>query len=200
MGALQFRLILEKFFAWVASPTMWRKTGVEYVTKTGLRLSGEASPMVILITSGVGKGDLGIVTTFCSHNQVKMEASEVLTTLHQCNSPEPNVFMVRRYINTPFIPKKPPGSSTSMWVISPGALLLPNFLWTACIYGSCFHILRLKCSYPVRRGRRGTAHTPFQRDSMEMLQRIVMPLQPSVTINSFTSFPPYLEEGIQTEE
>ena len=82
---------------------MWRKTGVEYVTKTGLRLSGEASLMVILITSGVGKGDLGMVTTFCSHNQVKMEASEVLTTLHQCNSPEPNVFMVRRYINTPFI-------------------------------------------------------------------------------------------------
>ena len=61
--------------------------------------------MAILITDGVGKGDLGKVTTFCSHNQVKMEASEVLTTLHQCDSPGPSVFVVRRYTNTPFIPQ-----------------------------------------------------------------------------------------------
>ena len=77
---------------------------MEYVTETGLRFSGEASPMVILITDGVGEGDLGMVTTFCSHNQVKMEASEVLDTLHQCDSPEPSLFMVRRYTNTPIIP------------------------------------------------------------------------------------------------
>ena len=47
-----------------------------------------------------------MVTIFCSHNQVKMEASEVLTTLHLCNSPEPSIFMVRRYTNTPFIPQR----------------------------------------------------------------------------------------------
>ena len=54
---------------------------MEYVTETGPRLSGEAAPMVILVTDGVGKGDLGKVMTFCSYNQVKMEASEVLTRI-----------------------------------------------------------------------------------------------------------------------
>ena len=104
VGALQFRLILEKVFTWVSSPTIWGKTRVEYVTETGLRLSGKAASMVILITDGVGKGDLGMVMTFCSCNQVKMEASEVLATLHQHDSPKPRVFVVRRYTNTPFIP------------------------------------------------------------------------------------------------
>ena len=82
---------------------------MEFVSKTGLRLSGEVAPTVILITDGVGKGDLGTVMTFCSHNQVKMEASQALTTLHQCNSPKPRVFVVRRYTNTPFMSKEPPG-------------------------------------------------------------------------------------------
>ena len=75
MGAPWFRLILEKFFVWVSSPTIWGMTRVEYITKTGPRLSGEATPMAILDTDGVGKGDLGMVTTFCSHNQFKMEVS-----------------------------------------------------------------------------------------------------------------------------
>ena len=43
MGALQFRLISEKFFAQVSSLTIWGKTGVEYVTETSLRLDGEAT-------------------------------------------------------------------------------------------------------------------------------------------------------------
>ena len=87
MGVLAFRLISEKFFTQVSSPTIWGKTRVEYVKKTGLRLSGETAPMAILITNGVGKGDVGMVTTFCNHNQVKMEAPEVLATLHQHNPP-----------------------------------------------------------------------------------------------------------------
>ena len=45
-----------------------------------------------------------MVTTFYSHNQVKMEASEALTVLPQCNSLKPSIFMVRRYTDTPFIP------------------------------------------------------------------------------------------------
>ena len=60
--------------------------------------------MVIFITDGVRKGDLGMVTTFCSHKQTKMVASEALPTIHQHDSPTPRVFMVRRYSNTPFIP------------------------------------------------------------------------------------------------
>ena len=77
---------------------------MEYVTETSPRLSGEATSMAILITNGLGKGDLGMVMTFCSHNQVKIEALEALAIFHQCNSPEPRVFIMRRYINTPFIP------------------------------------------------------------------------------------------------
>ena len=46
LGALQFRLIWEKFFAQVASPTIWGKMGVEFVTETGPRLSGEVTPHV----------------------------------------------------------------------------------------------------------------------------------------------------------
>ena len=189
MDAIWFRLISEKFFTWVASPTIWGKTRVKYDTETSLRPSGEAAPMAILITDGVGKGDLGIVTTFCSHNQVKMEVFEMFATLHQYNPHESSVFMVRQYTNTLFIPKEPPGSSTLMWVIFPGVLLLPSFLWTACVYGSCFHILRPRCSYPMKRGRWVQNIPPFPRGSMEMLQRVTPPLQPHVTINAFTSCP-----------
>ena len=150
-------------------------TRVEYVIKTSLRLSGEASPMAILISDGVGKGDLGMVMTFCSHNQVKMEASEVLTTLHQHDSPELSAFMVRRYTNIPSFPEEPPGYSSSMWVISPRALL-PNFLWTACILGTYFHIPRPRCSYPMKRVRWGIEHTPFlKRSCGNTLKRLAAP-------------------------
>ena len=60
--------------------------------------------MVILIRDGVEEGDLGMVTTFCCHDQVKMEASDALSVLHQCDSPELSVVVVRRYTNTPYIP------------------------------------------------------------------------------------------------
>ena len=43
------------FFAWVSPPMIWEKTRVEYVTKTGVRLSGEAASVTILVTDGVGK-------------------------------------------------------------------------------------------------------------------------------------------------
>ena len=118
--------------------------------------------MAILITNGVGKGDLGMVTTFCSCNQVNMEASEALPTLHQHASPEPSVFMERRYTNIPFIPQ---GTSRLLYL---NVSDLPRgtssqFLWTACTYGSCFHILRPRCSYPVKRGRQGIEHTPLPK-------------------------------------
>ena len=84
---------------------MWGKTGVEFITHTGRKISGEATPVVILITAGVGEGNLGIVTTFCCDNQAKMEAFDALSTLHQCNSPEPSMVVVRRYTNAPYIPQ-----------------------------------------------------------------------------------------------
>ena len=60
--------------------------------------------MAILVTHGVGKGNLGMVITFYFHNQAQMEASNALSALHQCDLPEPSVVVVRRYTNTPYIP------------------------------------------------------------------------------------------------
>ena len=85
---------------------------MEFVTKTSPRLSGEAVSMVILNTNGVGKGELGMVTIFWSHILLKIEASEALATLHQCYTPEPSVFVVKRYTNTPSISRETPGTST----------------------------------------------------------------------------------------
>ena len=104
LGALQFRLILERLFAHIATPDMWGKTGVEFITHTGQKISGKATPMVILVTDGVGEGNLGTVTSFCHHNQAKMENSDAISTLHHCDLPQPSVIVVRRYTNTPYIP------------------------------------------------------------------------------------------------
>ena len=61
--------------------------------------------MAIVVTDGVEEGNLGMVTTFHHHNQAKMEASDALSTLCQCDLPEPSVVVVRRYTNTPHIPQ-----------------------------------------------------------------------------------------------
>ena len=60
--------------------------------------------MVVLITDGVKGGYLGMVTAFYHNDQVKMEAAYTLVALHQCDSPEPRVDVVKQYTNTPYIP------------------------------------------------------------------------------------------------
>ena len=85
---------------------MWGKTRAEFITHTGQMISVEATPTVILITDGVGKESLGMVTNFCHHDQAYMEASDALSTLHQCDSPEQSMVVVRRYTNTPYIPQE----------------------------------------------------------------------------------------------
>ena len=52
-----------------------------------------------------GGGNLGMVTTFCHHNQAKMEPSDAFSALWQCDLLEPSVVLVRRYTNTPYIPQ-----------------------------------------------------------------------------------------------
>ena len=54
---------------------------------------------------GVGERGLDLVMVFCHHNQAKMEASDALSALCQCNSSEPSVVAVRRYSNTLYIPQ-----------------------------------------------------------------------------------------------
>ena len=59
--------------------------------------------MTILVMDG-GEGNLGMVTTFCYHDQAKVEAFKVISALHQCDSPEPSVVVVRRFTNLPYLP------------------------------------------------------------------------------------------------
>ena len=104
LGALHFRLISDRLFAHIASPNMWGMTRVEFMTDTSLMTSGEATPIVIVITDGVGEVSLGMVMVFCHHDQNKLQASHALSVLCQWDSPEPWLVVVRRYTNTPNIP------------------------------------------------------------------------------------------------
>ena len=83
---------------------MWGKAGVKFIINNSQKISGDTIPMVVLVMDGVGEGNLDMVTTFCCHNQAKIEASKALSALCQCDSPEPSVVVVRRFTNSPFLP------------------------------------------------------------------------------------------------
>ena len=104
LGTPQFRIISERLFANIASPAMWGSARMKFVTSNGQKVNGEAILMVILVIDGVGEGNLGMVTTFCHHDEAKMEASDAISALCQWDSPEPSVVVVRRYTNTLYIP------------------------------------------------------------------------------------------------
>ena len=63
------------------SPSMWGKAGLEFITSTGQKISGEIIPMAALVTDGVEEGSQGMLSTFCHHDQAKVEPSEVFSTL-----------------------------------------------------------------------------------------------------------------------
>ena len=65
----------------------------------------ENTNMVILITDGIGVRDLCMVMVFSHPDQARMDACNALSTLHQHDSSEPSVVVVRRYSNTPYIPR-----------------------------------------------------------------------------------------------
>ena len=71
----------------------------------GWKISGEAVPIAILVMDSVGEGNLGMVTTFCHHDQAKAEASEALSALHRCNLPEPSTVVVQGFTNSPYLPQ-----------------------------------------------------------------------------------------------
>ena len=151
LGALQFRLILERVFAHIAFPVIWENTRVEIVIDTGSRTSGEITPMAILITDWVGEENLGMVTVFCHHDQNKN--GDICCTLCPTPAwlPQPRVVVVRRYTNTPYIPWR---TSQLLYldVSTLSGVLPPSIsLWTAYAYESYFHTLRLRCSYLTKR-------------------------------------------------
>ena len=72
-------------FTHIASPSKWGKTGIEFVSLTGVKKSGETTNTVIHITIGVGESDLGMVTVFCHPDLARIEACDALSALCQCN-------------------------------------------------------------------------------------------------------------------
>ena len=69
-----------------------------------MRISSEIIHMAVLIANGVEEGSLGMVTTFCHHDQAKVESSAVLSTLHQWDSPKPSIVVVKIFVNSPYLP------------------------------------------------------------------------------------------------
>ena len=74
-------------------------------------MSAKITPTAIFITDGCGDGDLGMVITFCHCGQAKMEDSEALAALWQCNSLGLSLVVVKRYVNIPFSPEGPLSTS-----------------------------------------------------------------------------------------
>ena len=60
--------------------------------------------MAVLVTDGMEEGSLAMVTTFCHHDQVKVEPLEVLSTSAQQDSPELNIVGVKIFTNSPYLP------------------------------------------------------------------------------------------------
>ena len=104
-GCSPIQINIGGFFAHIASPDRWGKTGVEFITLSSPKKSGETTNTVILITDGVGESDLGLVMVFCHPNQARIEACDALSTLCHHDSSEPSVVVVRRYSNTPYVPR-----------------------------------------------------------------------------------------------
>ena len=106
-------MVSERLFACLLSPSIWGQAKVEFFLGGIQKISGEIVPMAILMTNRVKEGNLGMVTTFCHHDQAKVEPSEVLSTLHQQDSPELSVMVVRIFANSPYLPW---GSFSSLYL------------------------------------------------------------------------------------
>ena len=83
---------------------MWGQARVEFFLGGSWKISGEIIPMVVLITDGVEKGSLGMMTAFCCHDQAKVEPPEAFSTLHQLDSPKPSIVVVKIFANSPYLP------------------------------------------------------------------------------------------------
>ena len=129
-----------------------------------------------------------------------MEASEVLTTLHQHDSPEPSVFMVRRYTNTPFIlwgtfsllylnvSDLPRGASSVQFPLN------HLHLWKLLPYSKTGVLL------PYKEGEMGYRTYPLFQEVLWKCSKESCHLSNPVSLSMPSPDPPpCLEDGIQTE-
>ena len=103
--ALCFHIALESLFTCLASPALWGKAGTDFINNASRRvMSIEITPLAILVTDGIGQGKLGMITTFCRTDQVKVEPSDVLSALVWQDSSKPCVLVVKVFTNSPYFP------------------------------------------------------------------------------------------------
>ena len=104
LGTLCFCVMLERLFAWVASPSMCGQAGVNFISNSDRQtMSEKIIPMAILVTDRVGEGIVGLTTVFCWSNQKKVELSNVLSFLVQWDSPDLGIVVVKIFTNMAFL-------------------------------------------------------------------------------------------------
>ena len=103
VGTLCFWVVSEEHFIRLTSPELWGHAGMDFITSSGKRsMSKELVPMAILITDGVGKGSLGMVTNFCHSDQAEVEPWVMLSTLVHWELHEPAVVVTKIFTNSPY--------------------------------------------------------------------------------------------------
>ena len=103
-NALHFHDVSERLFTQLTSPVLWAKAGVDFISSASRKaMSTEIAPLAILDMDGVGRGRLGMKTTFCQSNQANLESSDTLSALVQWDSPEWGVVVVKVFTNSPYL-------------------------------------------------------------------------------------------------
>ena len=82
---------------------MWGKATVEFITSKDQKISSETVRMAVLVTDSVEERSLGMVTTYCHHDQTKVDPSEVLSTLNLWDFPELSIVVVKIFANSPYL-------------------------------------------------------------------------------------------------
>ena len=68
-------------------------------------MSVEIAPLEMLVMDTVVEGKQGLITAFCRTYQAKVEPSDALLMLVQCESAEPGVVVVKVFTNSPHLPR-----------------------------------------------------------------------------------------------
>ena len=156
--------------------------------------------MAILVIDGVGEGNLGMVTTFCYHDQSKMEASNAhsafINMTHQIQvwlqwGGTPNSLYPLRGLLSPLSRHE-----HTLW----GCFFHPIPTWLALSMQIAPILWQWGC-IASRRGRDGVESiSPFLRGSMAKLRREAPPLWPIFIFGPFIGPHPHWGEDTQTEE
>ena len=136
---------------------------------------------------GWGEWNLGMVTTFCCHNQAKMEASGALSALCQCDSPEPSVGCGEEVHQYSLYPSRVLPSPLSRCEHSfQRCFLHPIPTWTSYIYADCSPSQILRWSWLEEEGEIGIESVSlFLRGSMAKIRRGEPPLWPDLIVSPF---------------